>query len=354
MGGHAPAAALRRGLLRRRSCPRGLRRADARAEHSVGGAARPRRYGRDGGHERPGLRCPRSGGARRGVVVGCCRGPASDGPDRGDHADVLRRRLGGARCDHAHLGRPRRLCDRGGRRIVTGRRAATGGTRWWSGRRGVVVGGVLAAVLVGGGIAGVAVATTGTDGTGPQAAASSAASATADPGAAANGSGAGDTSGFQDPAAPAARSTATPVRVEIPAIGVSSGLEDLGRGSAGELDPPKDWDSAGWFADGIVPGQVGPAVIAGHVDSPTSAAVFFRLDELVAGDEIHVSMSDGSDRTFTVERSERAAKSAFPTSDVYGSSPTPQLRLITCDGTFDTATGHYTDNLIVFADLSSG
>ncbi|MET3636078.1 class F sortase [Curtobacterium oceanosedimentum] len=236
---------------------------------------------------------------------------------------------------------------------MTGRRAATGGTRW-SGRRGVVVGGVLAAVLVGGGIAGVAVATTGTDGTGPQAAASSAASATADPGAAANDSGVGDTSGFQDPAAPAARSTATPVRVEIPAIGVSSGLEDLGRGPAGELDPPKDWDSAGWFADGIVPGQVGPAVIAGHVDSPTSAAVFFRLDELVAGDEIHVSMSDGSDRTFTVERSERAAKAAFPTSDVYGSSPTPQLRLITCDGTFDTATGHYTDNLIVFADLSSG
>ena len=237
---------------------------------------------------------------------------------------------------------------------MTGRRAATGRTRWWTDRRGVVVGGVLAAVLVGGGIAGVAVATTGTDGTGPRSAASSATSATTAPGAAANGSGTGDTSGFQDPAAPAARSTATPVRVEIPAIGVSSGLEDLGRGAAGELDPPEDWDSAGWFADGIVPGQVGPAVIAGHVDSPTRAAVFFRLDELVAGDEIHVEMSDGSTRTFTVERSERAAKSAFPTSDVYGSAPTPQLRLITCDGTFDTATGHYTDNLIVFADLTSG
>ena len=237
---------------------------------------------------------------------------------------------------------------------MTGRRAATGRTRWWTDRRGVVVGGVLAAVLVGGGIAGVAVATTGTDGTGPRSAASSPTSATTAPGAAANGSGTGDTSGFQDPAAPAARSTATPVRVEIPAIGVSSGLEDLGRGAAGELDPPEDWDSAGWFADGIVPGQVGPAVIAGHVDSPTRAAVFFRLDELVAGDEIHVEMSDGSTRTFTVERSERAAKSAFPTSDVYGSAPTPQLRLITCDGTFDTATGHYTDNLIVFADLTPG
>ncbi|WP_217639489.1 MULTISPECIES: class F sortase [unclassified Curtobacterium] len=143
------------------------------------------------------------------------------------------------------------------------------------------------------------------------------------------------------------------MRVSIPAIGVESSLEDLHRGAGGELDPPVDWDSAGWFSDGIVPGAVGPSVIAGHVDSPTSAAVFFRLDELVAGDEVHVRMSDGSTRTFTVDRSERAAKAAFPTSDVYGTTPTPQLRLITCDGTFDTATGHYTDNLIVFADLSS-
>jgi sortase (surface protein transpeptidase) len=204
---------------------------------------------------------------------------------------------------------------------------------------------VVAAVVVMGGVAGVAVATTnGTSGT----AGAPAAPATSSPSSGSNG-----TAGFQDPAAPTDRSDATPVSVTIPAIGVSSSLEDLHRGAAGELDPPKDWDSAGWFSDGIVPGEVGPAVIAGHVDSPTAAAVFFRLDELVAGDEIHVAMSDGTTRTFTVDRSERAAKSAFPTSDVYGTAPTPQLRLITCDGTFDTATGHYTDNLIVFADLSS-
>ncbi|MET3453424.1 class F sortase [Curtobacterium sp. 1544] len=207
------------------------------------------------------------------------------------------------------------------------------------------MGAVVAAVVVVGGVAGVAVATTnGTSGT----AGAPAAPATSSPSSGSNG-----TAGFQDPAAPTDRSDATPVSVTIPAIGVSSSLEDLHRGAAGELDPPKDWDSAGWFSDGIVPGEVGPAVIAGHVDSPTAAAVFFRLDELVAGDEIHVAMSDGTTRTFTVDRSERAAKSAFPTSDVYGTAPTPQLRLITCDGTFDTATGHYTDNLIVFADLSS-
>jgi LPXTG-site transpeptidase (sortase) family protein len=231
---------------------------------------------------------------------------------------------------------------------VTGRRSAGRGPAVR--RRGVVIGAVLAAVVLGGGVTGVALASTvGSDGSDGRAgsAPSSPASGSA-PASAGSG-----TEGFQDPAAPAARSSATPVSVSIPAIGVQSDLEDLHRGSAGELDPPVDWDSAGWFSDGIVPGEVGPAVIAGHVDSPTSAAVFFRLDELVAGDEVHVAMSDGTTRTFTVDRSERAAKSAFPTSDVYGTTPTAQLRLITCDGVFDTATGHYTDNLIVFADLSS-
>lgn len=229
---------------------------------------------------------------------------------------------------------------------MTGRRSAGRGTVF--GRRGVVIGAVLAAVVVGGGVTGVALASTvGSDGSDGRAGSAPSSSASA---SASAGSG---IEGFQDPAVPAARSAATPVSVSIPAIGVQSNLEDLHRGTAGELDPPVDWDSAGWFSDGIVPGEVGPAVIAGHVDSPTSAAVFFRLDELVAGDEIHVAMSDGSTRTFTVDRSERAAKSAFPTSDVYGTTPTPQLRLITCDGVFDTATGHYTDNLIVFADLSS-
>ncbi|ROS74841.1 LPXTG-site transpeptidase (sortase) family protein [Curtobacterium sp. PhB130] len=218
-----------------------------------------------------------------------------------------------------------------------------------------------AVVIAGAVVTGVAFASG--SGSGPVAGASAASSSSASSGAGSSGAGSSgssasaaagdrDTTGFQDPAAPAAKSDATPTRVTIPAIGVDASLEDLHRGSAGELDPPKGWDNAGWFSDGIVPGEVGPAVIAGHVDSPTSAAVFFRLDELVSGDEIHVAMSDGSTRTFTVQDTERASKSAFPTSDVYGTTPTPQLRLITCDGTFDTATGHYTDNLIVFASLS--
>jgi sortase (surface protein transpeptidase) len=217
-----------------------------------------------------------------------------------------------------------------------------------------VVAAAAAVVVAGGTVAGVAVAAgDGDGGPRPSTASSAPASRSTDGSSSAASGSDRDIAGFQDPAAPARASDATPTRVRIPAIGVDASLEDLHRGSAGELDPPKGWDDAGWFSDGIVPGEVGPAVIAGHVDSPTSAAVFFKLDELVPGDQIHVAMSDGTTRTFTVDRSERAAKSAFPTSDVYGTAPTPQLRLITCDGTFDTATGHYTDNLIVFADLSA-
>jgi sortase (surface protein transpeptidase) len=159
---------------------------------------------------------------------------------------------------------------------------------------------------------------------------------------------------FQDPAAPsyvAPPADATPVRVQIPSIGVDSGLEDLGLGAQGELDPPKEWQSAGWYEDGVVPGAVGPAVIAGHVDSGSGPAVFVDLAKLVPGDEVQVTLSTGAVETFRVTGSERTPKATFPTSDVYGTTPTPSLRLITCDGTFDRSTGHYVDNLIVFADL---
>ncbi|PYY32106.1 class F sortase [Curtobacterium sp. MCJR17_055] len=271
--------------------------------------------------------------------------------------------MGGTRRDDAHVRRARRVRDRWRRHVVTGQRgrravrpdggAAGTALRTRLRRHRVALSAAVAVVVAAGAVAtGVAVAADdGSDGAAGVPTATPSAASSSAPGPSSAPSGDRDIAGFQDPAAPAARSDATPTRVSIPAIGVDAGLEDLHRGAAGELDPPEAWDDAGWFSDGIVPGEVGPAVIAGHVDSPTSAAVFFRLDELVAGDRIAVAMTDGSTRTFAVDRTERAAKSAFPTSDVYGTTPTPTLRLITCDGTFDTATGHYTDNLIVFADL---
>lgn len=160
--------------------------------------------------------------------------------------------------------------------------------------------------------------------------------------------------GLQDPAVPDdAVSTAAPVRVGIPSIGVDSALETLGIGADGALTAPVDFDLAGWYAGGVVPGQVGPAIIAGHVDSVTAPAVFARIGELAPGAEVVVSMSDGTRKTFVVTGSAQSAKSNFPTDEVYSNVPTPELRLITCAGAFDSSIGHYTDNLIVFATLKA-
>ena len=142
-----------------------------------------------------------------------------------------------------------------------------------------------------------------------------------------------------------------PVRVRIPALGVDSALETLHREGDGRLAAPVDWQSAGWFAGGPVPGAPGPAVIAGHVDSPSGPAVFAGLARLRPGDRVEVELSDGGTAVFEVDGSRSVAQAEFPADEVYGPVPDRQLRLITCH-TFDEAAGHYVDNLVVFATLA--
>ena len=148
-----------------------------------------------------------------------------------------------------------------------------------------------------------------------------------------------------------AATDAVPTRLRIPAIGVNSAIEQLSTDPSGALAPPVDYDLAGWFSGGVAPGEVGPAIFAGHVDSPTGPAVFLRIGELVEGDEVLVEMSSGETLTFVITDSQQSAKAEFPTSVVYSSVPRPELRLITCAGAFDRSIGHYTDNLILFAAL---
>ena len=143
-----------------------------------------------------------------------------------------------------------------------------------------------------------------------------------------------------------------PVHLTIPAVDVSTGLEDLGVRADGTLAPPADGATAGWFAGGVQPGQPGPAVIAGHVDSRRGPAVFFRLGDLAAGDEIDVARADGTSVRFRVTGTAEYGKDAFPTEAVYGPVAGAELRLITCSGTFDEGTGHYLSNLVVFATLA--
>ena len=148
------------------------------------------------------------------------------------------------------------------------------------------------------------------------------------------------------------RTAAAPVRVRVPAIGVDSGLLRLGTDAAGALVPPDDVTRAGWFADGAVPGDVGPAVVAGHVDSVDGPAVFSRLRELAPGHEVFVDRADGTTARFAVTGVGRYPKSDFPTEAVYGPTPRAELRLVTCGGEFDRSARSYLDNVVVTAVLT--
>ena len=158
---------------------------------------------------------------------------------------------------------------------------------------------------------------------------------------------------LQDPSGnPTVTDVGKPVAVRIPSLGVSSSLESLSVGPSGALGAPVDYDRAGWYADGPVPGEIGPAIIAGHVDSTTGPAVFYRLAELKVGDEVIVDTDTARSLIFTVTARRQSAKATFPTAEVYSTVPRPELRLITCAGAFDRSVGHYTDNLVVFAALA--
>jgi sortase (surface protein transpeptidase) len=144
---------------------------------------------------------------------------------------------------------------------------------------------------------------------------------------------------------------ARPVRLVIPAIGVRTGLIRLGLSSAGALQVPVSSQVAGWFAGSPRPGAVGASIIAGHIDSRLGPGVFFRLGKLRRGQHVYVVRADRTVATFTITSVRTYAKSAFPDSLVYGAVPDAELRLITCGGLFDYATGSYLSNVVVYATL---
>ncbi|KAB2339504.1 class F sortase [Actinomadura rudentiformis] len=151
---------------------------------------------------------------------------------------------------------------------------------------------------------------------------------------------------------PATGGIGEPVELRIPSIGVRSTLERLRMGGQGELESPRDPARAGWFADGVRPGRPGPAVVVGHVDSKSGPAVFTRLGTLRRGATVQVGDARGKSVTFRVEEVRSYAKTGFPTKEVYGATPDPQLRLITCGGGFDRTTGHYKTNVVIYAALA--
>ncbi|GHF33661.1 LPXTG-site transpeptidase (sortase) family protein [Amycolatopsis bartoniae] len=162
-----------------------------------------------------------------------------------------------------------------------------------------------------------------------------------------------------DAAAPAPTVSAQPAQtlptwVDLPSIGARSSLVPLGLNADRTVEvPPVDQPlQAGWYRYSPAPGDVGPAVILGHIDGNHQQGIFWRLHDVKPGDRVQVGRADGSTLTFEVTKVDQVAKSEFPTDAVYGDTADPQLRLITCGGAYDAAHHNYLDNVIVYAKLA--
>lgn len=175
----------------------------------------------------------------------------------------------------------------------------------------------------------------------PPRAAAPATSASPSPGAAAS-----------EPAFSAVREVArapVPVRVRIPSLGVDAPVGPVGKAADGTVEVPTRWEDVGWYDGGARPGEDGPAVLLGHVDSEAGPAVFARLPQAPPGTVVEVVGDDGTVTRWRVDRTEQHPKTRFPTEAVYLPGLRPELRLVTCGGAFDRATGHYVDNVVISA-----
>jgi hypothetical protein len=142
---------------------------------------------------------------------------------------------------------------------------------------------------------------------------------------------------------------ASPVSLTIPLIGVRTNLITLGLAQGGAMQVPSSTTVAGWYTGSPRPGSIGSAIIVGHIDSETGPGVFYRLSEVRSGDDVFVKRADGTTAEFRVTSIQTYLKDQFPTEEVYGPTPDAELRLITCGGAFDSATGHYLSNIVVYA-----
>jgi sortase (surface protein transpeptidase) len=146
-------------------------------------------------------------------------------------------------------------------------------------------------------------------------------------------------------------SRSVPTRIRIPAIDLDTSLAQVGLKADGSLQVPSDPYMAGWYTGSPTPGEAGPAVIDGHVDRVGGIAIFWRLRELKPGDVIEIDREDGITAKFKITSLEQFSQASFPTQKVYGNTGYAGIRLITCGGVFSTATGHYSDNIVVFGNL---
>ncbi|MDN5917028.1 MAG: class F sortase [Pseudonocardia sp.] len=142
-----------------------------------------------------------------------------------------------------------------------------------------------------------------------------------------------------------------PTRITVPSAGIDAPMIGLGLQPDGSMEVPSDGPTSGWFTGGPTPGEIGPAVVAAHVNWRGEPGAFAALETVQPGAEIRVERADGSTAVFVVRRVTQYPKSVFPTDEVYGDLDHAGLRLITCGGEFDGEAHSYRSNVVVFADL---
>ncbi|HEY5110615.1 MAG TPA: class F sortase [Acidimicrobiales bacterium] len=142
-----------------------------------------------------------------------------------------------------------------------------------------------------------------------------------------------------------------PVRLRVPAIGLSVTLTSLGLNGDGTVQVPADDRRPGWFRLGPTPGELGSSVILGHVDNAAGPGVFFTLRTLAAGDPVFVDRADGGSVEFVVDSVATYPRGEFPAQRVYGPHGSSALQLVTCGGAFDHASGSYLSNVVVYTSL---
>ncbi|MDN5751411.1 MAG: class F sortase, partial [Pseudonocardia sp.] len=145
---------------------------------------------------------------------------------------------------------------------------------------------------------------------------------------------------------------ARPQRLVIPSLDVDAPMMNLGLRDDGSMEVPPDGATVGWYDRSPTPGELGPAVLAAHVDWRGERGVFHRLGELERGDEVRVRRADGATAVFAVRRVEQYPKDEFPSQEVYGDVDGPELRLLTCGGEFDSGARSYRDNIVVYAGMT--
>ncbi|HRO31035.1 MULTISPECIES: class F sortase [Micrococcaceae] len=143
-----------------------------------------------------------------------------------------------------------------------------------------------------------------------------------------------------------------PAGLEIPAIGLRTGLIGVQVQDDGTLGVPDSGEDVGWYSPDEDPAGGHPTVFVAHVDTPAGPAVFGRLPELRPGHEVRVTDAGGDARVYRVDRVEDHPVDDFPTLEVYGAVAGDEIRLITCTGVFDTGRDQYLENRVVYASRS--